>query len=83
MSKKKTETTTIDLPPTWEEMREGQTTAPEGAAWSVAELSEAWGKCRGATLKMIHEKGWLCVGKQRALAITGDVKIVPLYAPKE
>jgi hypothetical protein len=82
MSKKKAETT-IDLPPTWEEMREGQTNTAEGAAWSVQELGEAWGKCHNAALRMIHAKKWICVGKRRELAITGDVKLVPIYAPKE
>ena len=80
MSKKKTEATTIDLPPTWEEMREGQTNAPEGAAWSSRELGEAWGKNNNAVMDMLRLKGWICVGKRRGISISGDVKLVPIYA---
>ena len=83
MSKKKTEATTIDLPPTWEEMREGQINAPAGSSWSARELGEAWGKNNNSVLDAIKQKGWICVGKQRAFSITGDVKLVPMYAPKE
>lgn len=72
----------LDLPPTWDEMREGQVSAPKEGGWSTIELMEAWNKNRGTCLEMLKQKGWVCIGKRREFSITGDVKVVPIYAPK-
>lgn len=80
MSNKKAEQ--LELPPTWEEMRSGEVSAPQEGGWSATELMRAWGKNRGTILDMLHTKEWVCVGKRKELSITGDIKTVPIYAPK-
>ena len=79
MSKKKEE---LELPPTWEEMRSGDVSPPRSGGWSTDDLIKAWGKNRRTVLDMLHAKEWVCVGKIKGIAITGDIKLVPIYAPK-
>ena len=79
MSKKATQ---LDLPPTWDEMREGKVSAPLSSGWSAEELVTAWNKPAKSVLRALREQGWVCIGKRREFAISGDVKLVPIYAPK-
>lgn len=72
----------LDLPPTWEEMRAGQVSAPISEGWSTEELVNAWNKPQKAVLKAIRDQGWICVGRRSGFSMSGQVKLVPIYAPK-